>query len=256
MRAQVIAITAAFALAVSTGCQGAGEPANAQPERTQASGGCGDNTAALPGTGLCQKDASALVHRAASIGDEPSWFVPQGCTARINEAGMPGGDFLLYTAFSCKGTTAQLEFEAGAKASDIKLKTSTFGEVPAEFARMVVVIASDPADPTGNLLTFARAAIDDPAEAAGCSVQPSDTPGFPIDARVVDIAPQLAARFPQDEIRSACGPFGLDQGSQTFWRVFQGFAWHFSLGQDTPEFDPATLTIVRKNAAGQWVAAK
>lgn len=255
MRNGLIATIGALALGFLSGCGGSGGEMAAPADQARAAGGCSDGTAPLAGTGLCQKAASALINRVGSIDDEPSWVVPEGCIARINETAMPGGEYLLYTASSCQGVTAQLAFEGGARTSELKLKTSTFGAVPADSLPVVLILGSDATDPTGNLLAFARAAITDPADAAGCSVRAIDIPGYPADGYVVDVSADLAAAYPQDEIRSACGPFGLDQGVQAYWRVFQGFSWFFSLGQDTPEFDPATLTVVRRNAAGVWAQA-
>jgi hypothetical protein len=50
-------------------------------------------------------------------------------------------------------------------------------------------------------------------------------------------------------IRTACGPFGLDQDSQRFWRIIGDRAWFFDLGQDDAPIDPGSLTIYHPQSA-------
>ena len=100
---------------------------------------------------------------------------------------------------------------------------------------------------------MAKPAIKNKAEAAKCEVRSAGYSGWPGDALVVDVSAAEAAKARKDEPRTACGPYGLDEDSQTFWRVFQGTAWFFELGQDSLEVDPGSFTLVHKDEKGNWV---
>ncbi len=69
----------------------------------------------------------------------------------------------------------------------------------------------------------------------------------------MDVSAAEAAKARKDEPRTACGPVGLDEDSETYWRVFQGYSWFFELGQDEAEIDPGSLTLIHKDAQGKWV---
>ncbi|MBA4089783.1 MAG: hypothetical protein C0494_04205 [Sphingobium sp.] len=207
---------------------------------------CPDKAARLSGTGLCPTDAAALL----TADDRPS--LAEGCTWSVNEAALPDDIWLLYRAARCDGKTTALAYAAGKPLARLVYALSPMGGDQARGAPLVAFAPADRRDPQSTILALTRAAITDPADDDGCHVRQADIPGWPADALVVDIPAAQAASLPQDEIRSACGPLGLDQGSQLYWRISQGHAWHFDLGQEAPEIDPRSLTLVRKNAGGRW----
>jgi hypothetical protein len=104
------------------------------------------------------------------------------------------------------------------------------------------------------LVDRARAATTSPREADGCTARPARIEGWPGDAILVDVSTAEAAKAPADEPRTACGPLGLNQGEQAFWRAGQGYGWFFSMGQDAFEIDPGSLTVIAKGADGRWAA--
>ncbi len=207
---------------------------------------CPDKAAALPDTGLCPADAAALL----PADDRPP--LPDGCTWSINEAALPDATWLLYRAARCDGKTAALAYAPAKPLARLVYALSPMGGDQAKGATLVAFAPSDRRNPQATILALTRAAITDPADDQDCHVRKADIPGWPADALVVDIPAAQATKMPQDEIRSACGPLGMDQGSQLYWRISQNTAWHFDLGQEAPEINPRSLTLVRKDASGEW----
>lgn len=210
---------------------------------------CPDDGPRLPGTGLCAGRAVNLL--LFDAGERPA--APDGCGWVVNEVEFPGGDYLLYRGLQCGTRRTRLDYAGGAHFADLVLAASAFGGAgPADLpiARMTVADGR----PADAVTALARSAIEDPAEAAGCSARKAGTAGWPADALVVDVAPADAARAPRDEIRTACGPFGLAEDDQRFWRVAQGYAWFFELGQEQMEIDPGSFTIVSQNDKGEYEA--
>ena len=204
----------------------------------------------MPGTGLCRADAGSYLRLAA--GPRPE--APKGCTWVVNEMPMPGDKYLLYFAAKCNGKMTTLDFAGGAHKSELSYAVSTMGTAKGE--KVVEIWGAEPGDPKKAVLIHAREMIKNPKEAAQCQTRAAGFEGWPADALVVDIGAAEAAKLPKDGPRSACGPYGLDEDSQTFWRVFQGFSWFFNLGQDSLEIDPGSFTIVRKDDRGKWIVSE
>jgi hypothetical protein len=195
-------------------------------------------------TKVCQEQADALL---LSRGDALEG-APEGCTWVVNEAKVLEGA-LLYRGLRCGDRTAQLEFTPGARGASFDLVASPFGEVETADT-IAIMIDADRPDPNSAILEAALRGIEDPAERRRCRVRPlNGDVAAPSDALVVDEVP-----IPRDEeVRSACGEFGFDGGSQAFWRVSQKVAWFFSLGNDTAPVDATSFTLITRNEAGQWV---
>ncbi|MDX2235834.1 MAG: hypothetical protein NW200_15145 [Hyphomonadaceae bacterium] len=236
---RVIAIVGALALLA--GC-GVGNRPETTPATVEA---CADGGARLAGTGLCQSEASALVPA------DPDVRTPEleGCTWSVNETMLPADEALLYRAATCNGVTTQLGFAGGARSAEIAYERSAqFGD--AAIGRVVVRLYGTDPDPQGAL----KAAIAEaPAsERASCEIAPAGGEGWPADALI--IAPNAAAlaRLPKDKPVIACGPLGVDQTKVRYWRVRQGFAWFFDLGDRDPDFDAGNMTLVARAADGAW----
>jgi hypothetical protein len=240
---------------LSTGCGGATKGAPANPSNVgvtanqakgtgAATGGCAPGSPVLAITKLCQEQANALL----LSGGDPQEAAPEGCQWVVNEAKMLDGA-LLYRGLRCGDRTAQLEFTPGARAASFDLVGSPFGAVETSDT-IAVMIDADRPDPHSAILEAALRVIEDPAERRRCQVRAlNGDVAAPSDALVVDEVP-----IPRDEeVRSACGEFGFDGGSQAFWRVSQKVAWFFSLGNDTPPVDASSFTLIARDAAGQWV---
>jgi len=206
---------------------------------------CRSGGGRLPVTGLCQEEAAALL---LGSGEASETGAP-GCVWMVNEAPFLQGGALLYRAMRCNGRTARLEFTPGARAATFDLVQSPFGNAIERETIATMFDASGP-DPKQAILEAARRQIDDPAERDRCHVRLlNGDVASPPDALVVDEVP-----MPQsEEVRSACGEFGYDNGAQTFWRISQQVAWFFRLGNDTAPVDAGSFTLLRRNQAGQWV---
>lgn len=216
----------------------------------------GNDTSILPGTGLPPERAAALIGLPAPADGFGDYYA--ACSWTINETPF-AGDYLLYYAADCKGRRSLLEFAGGAQFAELTLVESALAEGPFTPSGMplVKVAGAEPGDPKASVLARARAAIDDPARAAKCQAWPGAEWGYPADAFVVDVSPRDAETLSEDERMSgACGPFGVGDSAR-FWRVFQGFAWFFDLGQDAwQDIDPASLTLVTADGRGGWKRAE
>lgn len=229
---------------------GCSQPA-AKPAAT-APAACPDQSAKLPGTGLCQKDAAALL--AFAEGERPP--APSGCDWVVNETEMAGGDYLLYRAARCKGKVTQLAYAGGAQMAELTYAVSAMTNDADKGRKAVRIAGAEPGDRNAYILNVARAAMKNKAEAARCQVRLAKFPNWPADALVVDVSAADAAKAPKDEPRTACGPYGLDEDSQTFWRVFGGLSWFFELGQDDLEIDPGSFTLVHQEDNGRWARSE
>lgn len=259
MMTRLAAWTAMAAIAtLFGGCGGAGKieaaPANAanagaaanQPRTANAATpACAPGSTVLAVTKLCQEQANALLLSAGG----PQEAAPEGCAWVVNETKMLDGGALLYRALRCKERDAQLEFTPSARAGSFDLTASPFGELDKP-ETIALIFDADRPDPNSAILEAARRGAEDVPERGRCRVRPANGDvASPADALVVDEVPAP----PSDGVRSACGEFGFDGGSQAFWRVSQKTAWFFSLGNDTPPVDAGSFTLVRRNEAGQWV---
>lgn len=146
-------------------------------------------------------------------------------------------------AFVERPTLSELRYETAAMAPGVSM---------ADSPPPVRVAVNATGDGSASILAIARGAISNPAEQAGCSVRKADVEYWPADAQVVDVSAAQAAAAAQDGPRSACGEFGYNGDEASYWRVFQGRAWFFQLGQDAAQFDPGSFTLMTKDASGGW----
>ncbi len=203
---------------------------------------CGADARRLPGSGQCVSAMEARMPRPEKIWDDGN-----DCKWTVTETALPADEWLVYRALSCKAGTARLEYGGGARQAEFTLVSSAFGALPAGAQRWSI-LRMIPAehDTKPAILAFARSAIDDPAEAADCRVRLAGISGWPGDALVVDVSETRAAREPEDEPRTACGRYGLDEDTSAFWRPVGAYALYFDLGQDTPEVDAGSFLVVGK----------
>ena len=212
---------------------------------TEAAAACADGSARLPGTGLCQAQALAL------IPSDPTVRTPEleGCAWVANETMLPGDEALLYRAAQCDGVTTQLAFAGGAHSAEISYETSALDGAAAAGQVVIRLFGTDP-EPQGAL----QAAIAElpAAEQATCEIRPAGYEGWPADALLIAPTAMARAQLPQDEPLAACGPLGLNENEVNFWRVRQGFAAFYTLGQEQPAFDAYNVVFVAKGADGTW----
>ncbi|MEZ5710219.1 MAG: hypothetical protein R3E02_12615 [Blastomonas sp.] len=211
---------------------------------------CPDDGPRLAGTGICQ--GRAVNYLAMAGGETPA--LPPGCSWTVNETPF-ATDYLLYRAAQCGDHVARLDFAGGAQSAELTLARSAIApemEPGMVFAR---VISSEPENPTANLEAWTRDTAIDFADRKNCRARKAGIEGWPDDALVVD---NLDGSQPSsDGPRTACGPFGLDEDNPSFWRVFQGFSWFITMTQDLyQDIDPASLTLVTRDADGGWRQAE
>jgi hypothetical protein len=216
---------------------------------------CPDDGPQFAGTGLCVGRAVNYIDPANLAADD---ILPEGCSWQINETMLPGDEALLYQAMSCNGKTTELEFRGGAQTAALGVKQSGFFDtVPADYEPVRILSLFEVADAQARILDFARAAITDPEEAAACAVRPVGGDA-PADAFVVDAsdafkqARNLVDAEAPGEAYSVCGPFGYSSESLLYWRITGGYAFLFDTGQDVADFNPNSLTVIRKSATGSW----
>jgi hypothetical protein len=163
---------------------------------------------------------------------------------------------LLYRALSCKGVTTKLAFSAGAPSAALIYSASAlYPDAVNDQVKVVKIFDGGGQDPRKQIEAL-KAGIPNEAERASCVLQPAGIAGWPADALVIQPSAEARAKTPKNELPASCGEYGLDIDSTSFWRVAQGYAWYFQMGPDSIDFDPASLLLMKKTAAGEWEAAK
>lgn len=236
MRALIMAVS----LTLLLGC-GSGEQ-TASPAEANA---CADGGARLAVTGLCQEEALALLPL------DPNARSPEleGCTWGVGETELPLDEALLYRTATCNGVTTKLGFAGGAQSAEISYETSALSGPDAAGEVFVRLFGTDP-DPQGAL-TAAIAELP-AAERRTCEIRAAGIEGWPADALVIAPTAAARARMPQNEPIAACGPFGLNEDEANFWRVRQGYAAFYTLGQEQLDFDAHTMQFVVRGEDGRW----
>ena len=237
---------------VSGGCGGAPDKTGDGPAKdtvAAASEPCADDGVRLELTGLCAGRAINYLNMETSASPE----APDGCEWKVMETQIVD-DVLLYRGLKCEAGETKLEFAGGAERAELQLVNSAFlGKV--EEPPTYVYVYTIEGDPRQGVTQRAREAMEDEAEAASCNARNASLEGWPSDALVVDIPAAQAAKAPSGEIRTACGPLGLNEDETSYWRVAQGYGWFFQLGQDAFEIDPGSFTLMTKGPDGSWGAA-
>lgn len=238
---------------VSGGCGGAADTANDAPDKNaeaDAGATCADDGERLKLTGLCAGRAVNYLNMEASASPQ----APEGCEWKVMETAIVD-DVLLYRGLKCDAGETQLEFAGGAERAELQLVNSAFlGKI--EEPPTYVYVYTIEGDAKQGVTQRARQAMENEAEAASCNARTAGVEGWPSDALVVDVPPAEAAKSPAGEIRTACGPLGLNEDETSYWRVAQGFGWFFQLGQDAFEIDPGSFTLMTKGPDGSWGAAQ
>jgi hypothetical protein len=239
MKLAVLAALGALAMCVACGPQ----PGTTDTTKA-AEAACPDDGPRLPGTGLCQRTALLMLLHADGA---QSVEYPEGCSASVNETMLPGDEALIYSAAKCGDVTTKLAYAGGAHSASISYETSAMGHSTED--EIIRLFGVDP-DPQGALKE--QIAALPAAERATCEIRSAGADGWPADALVIAPTAAARARMPKDEPIAACGPLGLDEDSARYWRIRQGYAWLFDLGQDLAAFDPASVTVITKDADGNW----
>ncbi len=214
------------------------------PPSAAASGACADGGPRLEATGLCQAEADAL------IGADPNVRTPEleGCTWSVKEVAV-ADEVILYRAAACNGVDTRLDFAGGARRAELSYASSAvYGE--SGTGRVVVALYGVDPDPQGAL----KAAIAEApaADRGACQIVAAEREGWPADALI--LAPSAAEQEKRFKGRPvvACGPLGVDETKVSYWRVRQGFAWFFDLGDRESDIDAGNMLVVTRGADGTW----
>jgi hypothetical protein len=249
-------LLAAGSLAALAACQKQAEtPVAVIPPATAsvaaAETGCADDGPRFAISKLCVGRSINYLDTANKLITE----APDGCSWTMQETAFPlpdGEGVLLFRALGCKGVTTQLEFHGGAHSAALGYVASAlYPDAVKNNAEPVRIFGGPDQDPKAAIEAL-KVSIANKAERASCVLEPAGIDGWPGDAMVIRPNAKARAKAPKDEPLAACGEFGVDEDSQTFWRIFQGYAWFFSLGQDTLDIDPSSFTLMRKGADGSW----
>jgi hypothetical protein len=247
------ALSVALAMAaVCAGCSAEADPSGKADGAPAATGGaeCSDGSARLVHSGLCADRAEKLLANA------PAPATMQGCRWVLRDTPF-ATDILLYRALDCESET-RIEVQIGNHMTSIDFvrpegQGSEAEARDVEHLPLVAVFAGHP-DGRARALFETRDSLKDPKAARRCDIRPPhDRDGLPADAFIVDIRRDPADPFPDDAVPE-CGPLGYNPagGSIAFWRPHQGYAWFFSMETGVWSLDPASLTLITRNADGAW----
>lgn len=206
----------------------------------------------LPITGICAGRAVAYPNVTGGWSPE----APDGCAWVVQETPL-ATSVLLYRAVRCGRQATRLVFQQGPGLGRLSYASAAAGEAEAMLKGQVVVSVGEARgkDEAAAVLAIARNAMSGPAERRRCRVRKANDEYLPEDALVVDWSAKAVAGL--EEPRSkVCGPFGFEGDASSFWRVFQGHAWYFDLGQDAWLIDPGSFTLLTRNDQGAWIHAR
>lgn len=233
------------ALVLLSACKPAETTEMPEAQAEAKSGVCADGSVRLEGTKLCQSEAKALMVL------DPKVRTPEleNCQWRVNEAILPGDEAVLYSAATCGGVMTKLGFSSGARSADLAYEHSAlYGEKGV--GRVMIKLFGVEPDPQGAL----KAALAElPAKGkAGCEIRLAKQDGKAADVLVLAPKADVAARLSPSEQEAFCGPMGESNKTVRYWRVKQGYAWFFDLGDRDPDFDAGNMVVVTKSASGAW----
>jgi hypothetical protein len=169
-------------------------------------------------------------------------------------------DALLYRALRCNGVTSQLEYAGGGQWAQLMVVRSALNAVyggqpdvsdpkPAVWFNWI-----DPSDVEGQLDMRSRLGFEAELSGRSCAIERAD-PAVSPDGWVFDITPSdpMYAQREQEPMGAQCGPFSYGDGSVRFWRVLGDNAFLFDMSADVyQDFDPNSVTLLRKDASGAW----
>jgi hypothetical protein len=223
---------------------------------TAGGAGCPDDGPRLPVTGLCAGRAVNYLTGSPTYGD----YLPDpSCEWVVNEVQVIE-DALLYRALRCNGVTSQLEYAGGGQWAQLMVVRSALNAVyggqpdvsdpkPAVWFNWI-----DPSDVEGQLDMRSRLGFEAELSGRSCAIERAD-PAVSPDGWVFDITPSdpMYAQREQEPMGAQCGPFSYGDGSVRFWRVLGDNAFLFDMSADVyQDFDPNSVTLLRKDASGAW----
>lgn len=199
---------------------------------------CANAGGLLPGSGLCRADALARLPRPQPGG----WSPPQGCDIAAKEVQLTGGRWLLYAAQRCGERIARLAVTPQQGGALVLRYAETARNAGLVGRKTLIIVDGRPAQEHLAVYTLVTAGLPG-TQADRCALRPPPGPGYPYDAFVFDL-PTAEARLTA-ALDAPCGPYGRSARTDNYWRLFGGIGVFTIIGDDQPEYDPASLTIYK-----------
>lgn len=199
---------------------------------------CADGGHRLPGSKIC---AGRAYNYLADFNQQ--WGTAPNCEPAINEAALPGGDYLLYVSAKCGNQQTRLEVVP-------KPSGTVLNVIPADGTGWQTgdVFANDRGAAKASIQAYAERFLTDLNERGKCEVRKArDGEGAPKGAYVFDAKANYKATLPKDEPNyGVCGEKSIFTEGFPFFKDFGNHILFLTMGTDVWwDFDPSSLTIVK-----------
>lgn len=212
-----------------------------------ADGACGPTT---PITGLCSTADPSYFLKV----DTRATKLATRCVWRTQEVGFSSDTALVFRAQDCTAEGWVPHVYAFVQGY-VKYRMDGTPEDQAMFILEVVPLSAGETAEQAALKTLGKAPED---QRTRCTTEAFTGPV--VAGHTFRLAPnaELAAELQANagaEPWDACGPNGVTMDAVQFWEARNGYALFHMLGQDDPQWDPASFTFYRKGADGKWAKA-
>jgi hypothetical protein len=204
----------------------------------------------LPITGLCSTADNSYFLKV----DTGAEKLATQCVWRTQEVSYADNMALVFRAQDCtaEGWVPNIyEFVQGY----VKFRMDGTPSDQAMFILEIIPVTAGETPEQAALKTLGKAPEE---QRARCETRPLQGPvvaGSTFElAPNADFESELNGLYP-DEPWDACGPNGVSQDAAQFWDARNGYALFHMLGQDDPQWDPASFTFYRKGDDGVWAKA-
>lgn len=221
--------------------------AEATPAGAMVGGACAPT---LPITGQCGNADPSLFLK---INAQAPKLATQ-CVWRTQEVGVSDTLALLFRAQDCSAEGWVPNVYSYVQGY-VKYRMDGTPDDQALFVLEVIPVAGGETPEQAAMKTLDKAPEE---QRARCHTRPLSGPV--VAGATFELAPSadLAAEMDANsggEPWDACGPNGVTMDAVQFWEGRNGYALFHMLGQDDPQWDPASFTFYRKGADGKWSKA-
>ncbi len=224
-----------------------GAEASAAPAAAEATSGCGVR---LPVTGLCSNSDPADFLKI----DAQASKLANRCVWHTEEVSVSETMALAFRAQDCSAE-GWVPHVYSYVQGYVKYRMDGTPDDQAMFILQVMPVEAGETPEQAAMKTLSSAPED---QRTRCTTAPYGGPV--IAGTAFKLAPnaELAAEMEAmsgGEPWDACGANGVTMDAQQFWEARNGYALFHMLGQDDPQWDPASFTFYRKGADGKWAKA-
>jgi hypothetical protein len=206
--------------------------------------------APLSVTGLCRNaDPASFLKIDAKM---PK--LATNCVWRTQEVGVSDTMALVFRAQDCSAE-GWVPHVYSYVQGYVKYRMDGTPDDQAMFILQVIPVEQGETPEQAAMKTLSNAPED---QRARCTTKPFS--GQVVAGRTFELAPnaELKAELEASaagDLWDACGPNGVTVDATQFWEARNGYALFHMLGQDDPQWDPASFTFYRKIADGKWIKA-